>query len=37
MVIPRGRAVGERRILGRFVVMDPAMRGGEPSFRQARA
>jgi uncharacterized protein (DUF433 family) len=28
-----GRAVRERRILGRFVVMDPNVRGGEPSFR----
>jgi uncharacterized protein (DUF433 family) len=25
--------VGERRILGRFIVMDPAVGGGEPTFR----
>jgi uncharacterized protein (DUF433 family) len=25
--------MGERRILGRFIVMDPSVRGGEPTFR----
>jgi uncharacterized protein (DUF433 family) len=28
--------VGERRILGRFIVMDPAVGGGEPTFRGTR-
>jgi uncharacterized protein (DUF433 family) len=25
--------VGERKTLGRFIVMDPSVRGGEPTFR----
>ncbi len=28
--------MSERRILGRFIVMDPTVRGGEPSFRGTR-
>jgi uncharacterized protein (DUF433 family) len=27
--------VAERKILGRFVLLDPTVRGGEPSFRGA--